>query len=340
MTTLRDIAERAGVSTCAVSKILNGASGHERFSNTCQERVRTAAKDLGFMLNSVARALRTGTTGIIAFAVNWAPARGSRGFQAAMIEACEGATRHQGSHLLVVGGGADRSAAKAVMELAARRQCDGIIIPGAGLGHDEIDALLTCGTPVSFFGDLPDEAERGVDIDNQAGIESAVQHLASLGHRRLAWLGKSDLSRTCKRRNGFVSSCTALGLDGRLVDIPPYLEHGDEACIAHARSALLDRRSDLADRTALVCYHDLLALGAYAAFAELGWQVPHQVSIVGFDNVHAATALPSLTTIDHELYAMAEGALMALHEEPRRRLVTPRLVVRSSSGAVHTPSPR
>ena len=235
MPTLRDIAARAGVSTCTVSRILKGGKGLERFSDACGERVRKAARELEFTPNFVAKSLRTGTTGIVAFAVNWADAAGGNAFQAAMISACESAARRLGSHLLVVGDGAGQSAARAALGLAARRLCDSIIIPGGCVNSDDVDAILASGAPVSFFGALPDGVEVGAELDDAVGIESAVRHLANLGHRRLAWVGYDDRP-TCRRRERFTSACAASGLEGRQAGIPSCAVAGDEASIAHTRA--------------------------------------------------------------------------------------------------------
>ncbi len=356
MTTLKDIATRAGVSTCTVSKILGAGSGHERYSAGCQSRVRAAAQALGFVPNHAARALRTGATGIVAFAVDWAPEGAGNAFQAAMISACEAAARTRGLHLLVVGtrGGLPTdpptttatarppSAVRAALELAERRQCDGIVIPGGKLSRGDLDALRGRDgrIAVSFLGQVPGGCA-GAELDDGAGVAAAVRHLAGLGHRRLAWVETAARERQALRRAAFTAACEGLGLDARVLSIPVYPAAGDESHVAHARAALLARHAEIADRTAFVCYHDLLALGVYAALHELGRSVPRYASVVGFDNVHAATALPAMTTVDHELPALAEAAMAALSspnddsgsgtDQDRGVLIAPRLIIRAST---------
>jgi LacI family repressor for deo operon, udp, cdd, tsx, nupC, and nupG len=333
MTTMRDIAERSGVSVCTVSRILSSGTGRERFSEDCRRRVREAAQALNYSPNHAAQSLRTGATGIVVFAVNWAPSAGGNAFQAALIMACEAAVRQRGLHLLVVGGGRDGSATRELLKLAARRQCDGIIAVSSQVNRTDVNALIASGTPLSFLGNVPRRARVGAEIDDEAGVSAAVQHLAALGHRCLIWIEEHGNGPTIRaRRSGFDSVCAQLGLDGRRLTLPPVPDMCDQARIGHTCSSLLARRDELSDRTALICYNDLLAIGAYAALAELGRRPPSQVSIVGFDDVHAATALPAMTTIDHELPALAEAALAALYGGPRYTLITPRLLVRDSTG--------
>jgi DNA-binding LacI/PurR family transcriptional regulator len=329
---MRQIADRAGVSTCTVSKILSGGSGHERYSDECRKRVEAAARALGFVPNHAARALRTGATGIIAFAISW-PASSNAGFEAAMIAACEGAALERGHRLLMVGAHRGRSAAALAAETARSRQCDGIVIPGLGLAGDDLTALRRCSVPVSFWGTVPGPKLRGCELDDGAGVAAAVEHLADLGHRRVAWIDLGGAAHVEERRRAAVTAATARTLDLRCIRLSGYPRPlADETAITHARAELLQRRAEYADRSALVCYHDLLALGAYAALRELGREVPRDVSVVGFDNVHAATALPALTTIDHELEALAEAAIELLSTKaPEIRRIPPRLVVRAST---------
>jgi DNA-binding LacI/PurR family transcriptional regulator len=88
------------------------------------------------------------------------------------------------------------------------------------------------------------------------------------------------------------------------------------------------------DATALICYNDLEANAALYALHSLGRSIPHDISVIGFDNVLAEITWPSLTTISHELEALMQAAVGMVQDTslPRQVLVTPRLVVRDSSG--------
>lgn len=352
MPTLRDIATRAGVSTCTVSKILSHGSGHERYSVDCRSRVRAAADALGFSPNHAARALRTGTTGIVAIAIDWAPEGAGDGFAAAMIAACEAAARKRGLHLLVVGKrdaqrnaqrDADsvsapapaeesgQSAVRVALSLAERRQCDGLVVFGGKLAQGDLAALRGSRVAASFLCQVP-KGFAGAELDDGAGVAEAVRHLVALGHTRFAWIEPTGSDRQDLRREAFIATCASARVDARALRLPAYPGAGDEIRVAHTRAALLARRAELADRTAFVCYHDLTALGTYAALADLGRSIPRDASVIGFDNVHATTALPAMTAVDHVLPALAEAAMAALKDGAGRILVAPRLIIRGSTG--------
>jgi LacI family transcriptional regulator len=331
MATIKDIAKRAGVSTCTVSKILSGGRDHQRYSAACRERVQAAADSLGFVPNRVAHALRTGSTGIIGFAIEWPSLGTGNGFQAAMIAACEAAARRQGLHLLVIGPRGSDSALTSALHLLTQNQCDGVIIPGGHHSPAQLAQLKPHRAQIAFLGQVP-AGFLGGELDDGAGVTAAVDHLIAHHHRHIAWIETAGCDRLALRYEAFSRACNHHHVSALRIGLPAYpAESDDEQRVAHVRDALIAQQHAIATCSAMVCYHDLTAIGAYAALAHLGRAVGHEVAVIGFDNVHAATAIPALTTVDHELPALAEAALTSLQGMQELTHIAPRLIIRPSS---------
>jgi LacI family transcriptional regulator len=175
-----------------------------------------------------------------------------------------------------------------------------------------------------------------VTVDDRAGIRLAVEHVVSLGHRRIAHVGgPQGLSTGHQRLLGFQEVARQAGLAPE--DTPVRLSDAfTEAEGARACRALLEERSDV---TAIVAGNDLIALGCYDALAERGLRCPQDVSVVGFNDMPFASRFaPPLTTIrlpHREIGVQAAGLLLDLLAVPggpaRQVLLPPDLVVREST---------
>jgi LacI family transcriptional regulator len=204
---------------------------------------------------------------------------------------------------------------------------------------DVVEGLASIGVPLVAISADPDRVPAevaSIDVDNVAGIEMAVRHLRSLGHRRIAHLmGDPNVASVAIRRAAFQSALVGAGIPcpAEYVTSCTYDAH----TVPEAVRALLARP----DRpTAIVAGNDKIAIAAVAAARAAGVIVPAQLSVVGFDDIEAASHLtPTLTTIRQPLAAIGEAAahylIRGLEGDPavfsQHRLIEPILIVREST---------
>ncbi len=217
------------------------------------------------------------------------------------------------------------------------RQVDGFITATAHRDHRLItEAVGPDATVVLVNRRVDDNALPAVSADDVAGARLAVEHLAGLGHRRIAHLaGPLDLSTGHQRHEGFLSTMRALGLEPD----PELIVIGDnftEASGARICRELVERKAEF---TAIVAGNDLMALGCYDALADHGLVCPDDVSVVGFNDMpFAARFNPPLTTVRIPHYEMGSKSAELLLEllqdpdaPPRQVLLQPEMVARGSS---------
>jgi len=285
------VARVAGVSQSTVSIVLAGKA-EGRVKPETGRAVREAARRLGYRPNIAARNLRLGRTRTVLLVV---PTLISPIFGAVYTGAARVAGE-QGFGIVVHPWDDDASPARSPVDIEA---IDGVLASSLGGG-------------VAGFGDVPlvvldnDPADPApaVNFDVAGGMRAITRHLAGLGHHRLGHLAAAVDTWTFHVRSEVLTATGALtGREHCAIDV---------AAAREAALALLDRP----DRpTAVVCDDDLIAAGAYKAARHLGLDVPHDVSVTGFDDILVATALePELTTIRlpaERLGARAMAALLA-----------------------------
>ncbi|MFG3039797.1 LacI family DNA-binding transcriptional regulator [Streptomyces sp. NPDC048330] len=332
---LKDVAQRAGVSIKTVSNVVNN---YPHVTPQMRAKVQQAIDELGYRPNLTARHLRKGRTGIIAFAV---PELGNPYFAELAGAVIDAAAQHDYTVLV------DHTAGLRERELLVCQEfrshvIDGLILSPIHLENDDLLARQET-SPLVLLGEREYEAPYDqIAIDNVAAARTAVRHLLDLGRRRIAFLG----SRTGRERQpahlrlrGWREELTAAGLapDESLVVATDGYGRGDGAA---AMTALLDR-GVVPD--AVFAYNDLIALGALRTLTERGLRVPEDIAVVGFDDIEESRfGATTLTTVAPDKPAIARHAVDRLVErlaggavsEPRRIRPGYRLVVRESTGAV------
>jgi LacI family transcriptional regulator len=319
---IREVAARAGVSRATVSK-----------------RVRRAAQELGYHPSAVARGLarkRMDTLGVVLTPGQSSPIDSP--FFGVLFNGIlkAAAARHQNVTLVV--GETWESADKSLPRFRDGR-CDGLLIFYQPEGSDLIPALLGAGVPTVLVNDRRDDPRASwVDVENFASSRTATEHLLSLGHTRLAFLAEySALTFVPARQEGFFAAIEAAGLPRSAGRVVYTGFHGDE--IGRSVDALMD--CPAAQRpTALFCVADGVAAQAIAALARRGLRVPHDVSVVGFNDDAAATRVhPELTTMRQPYDRIGAEAVSLLLEQiadPTRRgrhaVLPTELIVRGSTG--------
>ena len=348
--TLSDVARDSRVSEATVSVVLNGARSNTRVSAETRRRIEESAALLRYQPNASARSLvrqRTNTLGVLfgviesrtALADNY----GSGILQGIVSQA---ASQHYEVHLYTEPWhDAPRSAGR-----YRDQRTDGVLLVAPLTDSDMLSGLAAAQIPlVAISPDAP-EAERldvpFTDIDNAAGVRMAVRHLAELGHTRIAHLtGDQNIYSVQSRREAFIGALNDAGIEAA----PEYLMYG----MYSGERAGQDLRHLLSlphSPTAIVAGNDNIALAVIRAAQEIGVSVPHDLSVVGFDDVPAAAYVtPGLTTIRQPLAAIGAMAVTLLIDRISNRkhshstdclegcLLTPELIVRGSTAPPNLP---
>ncbi|WP_205660561.1 LacI family DNA-binding transcriptional regulator [Amycolatopsis antarctica] len=326
---MEDVAALAGVSRALVSLVMRGSpkvSAHRR------DAVRRAAAELGYSPHVMARSLASRTSTVLGVLVSDL----RNAYFAEVVEGLDAAARAAGFDLILTTGGRSPARERAALENLLSFRPAGIallspVLPAAAIAGAarQSPVVLVSRTSRSSTVDT-------VNDDGQAGAALAVDHLVSLGHRRIAHLDGGGAATAGARRRGYRAAMLRHGLRPRVVPS----EHTDTAGEKAARE-LLDSRARTELPTGLLAGNDVNAVGAISALEEAGLRVPGDVSVVGYDNTSlAALRHVSLTTVDQPRSEMGRLALDALLErvrggrtEPVRHLLHPALVVRATTGA-------
>jgi len=336
LSTIKHVAARAGVSFTTVSHVLNGT---RRVSDSARERVERAVAEMGYAPSAVARALKMSETGIVGVLVpnitNPFFAELTRGIE----DCC-----HRADYGVFLCNSDDAPERQArYLQTLLERRVDGLLL-AAPAGEPQALVRRLAGTQapmVVIDRELPGLAARLVRVDHRGGARLAVEHLLSLGHRRIACLsGPSSFAVGHLRAAGWREALEAAGLQPD----PQLLLEGDfDAAVGHALTRRLLARGDA---TAIFAGNDLMAIGALRAAAELGLLVPQAVSIIGFDGIDlGAYTYPPLTTVGHRIGAIGEAAaslLLGMLADPAAApddvMLPVTLVERASTGAApHRP---
>jgi LacI family transcriptional regulator len=336
--TLEMVAQAAGVSAASVSRILNGTAS---VSADKRAAVDEAIARLGFVPNPVARGLAGGRTlsiGVITQAID-SPFYGG---------ALRGLEEHLGAagySPLFVSGQWDATREQACIEALCSRRVDGIIVL-SGRSSDAALARLARDLPVVVTGRaLKAPGLYALHFDDRSGAQLATQHLLDLGHRDIAFIaGDPKHPDAAERLRGYRAAFAALS-SGALTPDPALVLQGDftEASGSAAIERLLDAGRGF---SAVFAANDQMAFGAALALHRRGLHVPHDVSLVGFDDLASASfTVPPLTTVHHSVYELGQSAAQAMlqllaGETPTLALSEPRLVVRESSVALAAQGPR
>jgi DNA-binding LacI/PurR family transcriptional regulator len=227
------------------------------------------------------------------------------------------------------------------MELLADPALDGILLLSPHVKEEEIGFLKNFRVPVVFLFFKPkDTAFAYVDMDNVKGARLAVEHLVSLGHRKIAFIG-GDISLSSNARDRYMGYQEVLVETG-IVETPAVVKHGDFS-MTHGYEAMMEilNLPKSARPTAVFGATDMIAMGAMQACTQSGLRVPWDMSVVGFDDIETAeTSDPPLTTIRQPFQEIGQKAVMlvdALISDPfihdKHQVIAPALIVRSSSVA-------
>lgn len=327
--TLESVAQRAGVSTGTVSRVINNA---QHVSKNARQAVERAIKELGYVPNISARSLATQRRGAVVLALSSDdPALFADLFFAEVITGVNAVIEETDLELLLVLAASDRGRGRLERVLQSRG-ADGVVL--LALREDDPLSKLAeeSGLPVVHGGRSLDWTPQWyVEADNHGGARQAVEHLVSIGRRRIGTItGALDLRAGADRYLGFREAVALARLGDQRV------AHGDfsEASGGAGMARLLDEHPDL---DAVFVASDAMAAGALTVLRERGRTVPDEIAVVGFDDVVSARhAQPALTTIRQPVEAlggeMTRMLVRLINGEEAAPLVLPtELVVRDSA---------
>lgn len=327
---VRDVAALADVSIGTVSNVLNNP---QVVSRRTRERVEQAIAELGFVPNAPARQLRAGRAKVIGLVVpdiaNPFFTEVARGVEDAALEA--------GFVVILCNSDEQASREDRYLSVLESQRVGAILITPARKGLKPFQRLIANGTAVALLdneGTTQDVCS--VSVDDALGGQLAATHLLDLGHRRIAWLaGPSDIPQVADREAGLARACAQRG-----VSLEPIRAGQMTTAAGYAAVSAIATEGRLP--SALACANDLLALGATRAVRAAGLRIPHDVSIVGYDDIDfAASAAIPLTTLrqpKYELGAAAARLVIAEYTDPashahQRVRFQPQLVIRESTGS-------
>lgn len=300
--TIKDVAREAGCGVATASRVLN-KSGPA--SARTRDRVETAARDLGFSFSAIGRALQSSRTMTIGCLV---PSLANPVFAEA-VQGVQQALAGSGYHLLITSSNYDGAADNDAIAALLAREVDGLILTMVAPEESAtLKAARLRGTPASLMFHDPLDGFLTAHVDNFAAAREVARRFWALGHRRTAFLAlrfaSSDRSR--HRYAGFHAECRARGLpDPALIELSEA-----EANTPELLAAIL---ASLDGRTALFASNDFLAIAVQKAARLLGWQVPRDISIVGFDGIEIGRLLDMpLATIETSPEIMGNQAARTL----------------------------
>jgi DNA-binding LacI/PurR family transcriptional regulator len=323
---MSDVAARAGVSHQTVSRVLNG---HPHVAATTRTRVLAAIDELGYRRNLSARVLATGRSNVIGVVAQNTTLYGPSSMVQAIGEAALGADLS-----LTVGhvAGYDATAAsRRIVERLVQQGAAGLVFIAPVDAAAEAMQIVPPAIPIVTVDGLPEWQVANVSVDQYTGGLMATRHLLEAGHRTVWHIsGPPDWYDAAGRIQGWRQALEEAGRE-----VPPLVPGDWSAAAGYSAGLMLGRMPEV---TAVFAANDHQALGLLRALHERGRRVPHDISVVGFDDVpEAAYFIPPLTTVRPVFRAVAEAGLDLLlaqmtqgERRPGRVVIQPELVIRDS----------
>ena len=315
MVSMKDIALHCGVSVATVSKALNGQPD---IGKETRDRIEKTAREMGYMTNAAARALKTNRTyhlGVL-FVDERRSGLGHEYFSA-MLESFKVEAESSGYDITFINHnvGGKRTT---YLQHCLYRGVDGVAIACVDFTDPQVQELVDSGIPLVTI-DHVFNNRLAVVSDNVSGLETLVRHVYSKGHRKIAFLHGERTTVTYNRLTGFHRACEELGLEIPGEYIRECVYHDPDRCAQATRELL-----ELPDRPTCILFPDDYSyIGGMNAITEMGLRIPEDISAVGYDGIHLAKIL-KLTTYSQNVEALGRTAaqrLISLIEHPKTTLV-------------------
>ncbi len=295
--TIRDVAAAAGVSTATVSKYVNGA---QRFSPAVEATIKAVIEQLGYRSNPLAQSMITGRTKTIGLSVLDI----SNPHFTSIVKGANRVALEHGYTLLLVDTDENPTRERPLLEALSRR-VDGMIV-FSRMPEEEMEWMVALDKPLVFFGRLDHLKLPSVGSDDHRGAYMITQHLVALGHKNFAYLGFSKSRRDAERMGG-IRAC----LETHKLPLQVFDCNSPSAMEGERMSSPIMLGAEHPD--ALICYNDMMAMGFMKEAQTLGFRVPADISVAGFDNIlFGRYCSPALTTVDLQSERMGVAAMEKL----------------------------
>lgn len=335
MSTLKEVAEKAGVSITTVSRVINGSA---KVNEETRERVQKAMTKLDYQPNRVAQRLRasSGRSKLLGLII---PDIQNQ-FYSNIVRGIEDVTYGNDYAVILCNSDENPNKERFYLEVLKSESVDGIILPPIHQFGEEIENFIDLGIPIVCVDrKLMRKNVDTVVIGNEKGGYDAVNHLIELGHKKIAILTSSlQFSSFDERQKGYERALKENGIeiDKRLI------KEGDPRSSEAARE-LTNELLDLdTPPTAIFATNNLMTLGVLEALNKHDLRIPDDISIVGFDDLPWAKAIsPPLTAVKQPAYEMGQKAAELFFkrvEDPSREaeeiVLEPKLVIRESTASM------
>lgn len=305
MSTIQDVAREAGVSVATVSRVINNSPS---VASETRARVQSAIEKLKYEPSLLGRNLRRSETKMVLVLLP----NISNPFYSKVVRGIEDVGHKNGYNIMLCNVDSNVERERTYLELLKKRMADGVIFMAPVLPVDELaeiasryPAIQCCeyklGAPITH-----------VSIDNLNASYKAVKYLIDLGHERIGFIGcKTDLISSIQREAGYKKALADAGIKFN----PDFVRYGDYSFKSGVKAAKelieMDNRP-----TAIFAISDLMAMGAIKSIREGNLSIPHDIAVVGFDNISFSSMLdPSLTTVAQPRYELGKIAMELLLEQ-------------------------
>jgi LacI family transcriptional regulator len=304
MTTMQDVARRAGVSIATASRVLNEVS---TVNPDLAERVRVAMRELDYRPNAVARNLRRNQSSL------WAVIVSDIGnpFFTGLVRGIEDIAQGRGFSVVLCNSDEEPAKEDQYLKVAAAEKMAGVIISSSGRSR-RLRGLVEAGTPVVAIDRRVSQADVDtVLVDNERGAQLATEHLFDAGFQRIACIsGPRRVSTAADRLRGYQQGLKARGIamDDSLISLADFREEGGY----RAMSALLALPEP---PDAVFAANNLMTIGAVECLVDREIPIPARMGVVGFDEIPWAHLVrPSLSTVRQPTYEVGRTAALLLSE--------------------------
>ena len=331
MSTIKDVAKRAGVAPITASRVVNN-SGY--VSQEKRERVENAIAELGYVPNTLARSLRSRRTNTLALVLTDI----TNPFWTTVARGVEDAASAAGLNVIFCNTDESEEEQDRYLKVLLQKQVDGILLAPAHSSHEQVASILSRNIPVVII----DRRIDGVEVDtvycdSEGGAYELVGHLISLGHKRIAMLnGPTDVATATDRLAGYKRALAEANIES-------------EGSLMFCGGFDIDSGYNMAQKvlalsprpTALFAANNFIAIGAIRAFRDAGLSIPENMAVVGFDDLPETLVIdPFLTSAAQPAYEMGRQATTLLLDrlsgkapDEIQEIVLPvELIIRQSSG--------
>jgi LacI family transcriptional regulator len=335
LSNLKHLAQSLGLSITTVSRALDGYSD---VASATRERVQEAARAMNYRPNPAARSLRRSKAEAVAVTMPTEPGRFGPATFLNMLATCSQRLAEEGLDLMLLPTAGRAAEMDTYRRLLDGRRADAVIVVRTRLEDERVALLTERRIPFVTHGRTARCEEHAfIDGDGEAGFREAAQHLAAMGHRRIAHIAApQDLTFAHLRRKGWLAALEEAGNSERL----EYTAQPTEAGGYEAAQWLLQQD---APPTALLCATDSMAIGALSALKEHGLTAGRDIAVIGHDNLPtAAFTDPPLSTMEiavpdvgRQLAEMLIARLGGRHSRELQAVLPVRQVPRATHGTVN-----